>query len=61
MPAGRPTTDPKHERISVRINAEDLEILERIARERGCSTGEAVRILIRAQRTARREPSKKGR
>jgi hypothetical protein len=52
MPAGRPTTDPKHLRITVRINDEDLVILDRMARERGCTVGEVVRDLIRACRTA---------
>jgi hypothetical protein len=58
---GRPTTDPKYERITARVSEEDLRILEELARDRGCTIGEALRILIRAGRTAKRKPSKKER
>ena len=58
---GRPTTDPKFERITVRVSEEDLRMLEELARDRGCTIGEAVRILLRAGRTAKKTPSKKER
>lgn len=62
MPGGRPTTDPKYRRISVRVNEQDLATLERLARDRACTVGEVVRDLIRAHRTVpKKGRSKKGR
>jgi hypothetical protein len=61
MPGGRPTTDPKPHRITVRINHRDLTLLEGLARERGGTVGEVVRDLIRAHPAARKRRPRKGR
>ena len=44
---GRPTDNPKEERLSVRIDNECSEILARYCTENGVSKGEAVREAIK--------------
>lgn len=46
--AGRPTSDPKHERVTIRVSAKDLAALRRAAKKQGCSVGDVARQLIRA-------------
>jgi len=43
---GRPTTDPKHYRINLRINEETYRNLESICRQNGLTVAEYVRFLI---------------
>jgi hypothetical protein len=46
-PAGRPTDDPKHQRVTIRINARDRAALEKVAKEQGCSVSDAARRVLR--------------
>jgi len=43
------------------LSPEDVAILQRLAQERGCTVSEVVRQLVRAQKTAAKSRSKKGR
>jgi hypothetical protein len=44
---GRPTNDPKGERLTVRLTAADLKNLREVARQRGVTVAEAARKLLR--------------
>ena len=43
----RPTTDPKRKALTVRLNADDMRKLARMARQAKCTKGEVVRRLVR--------------
>lgn len=56
-PAGRPTNDPKHERLTIRVSARDVAALKKMARESRCSVADAARQVLR--RGLGLEPAKK--
>ena len=43
----RTTTDPKPHLIALRLGADDLRVLARLARQWKCSRGEVLRRLLR--------------
>lgn len=45
---GRPTDDPKQERLTVRLSKDDLRALRGVAKASGVTLGEAARRLLRA-------------
>ncbi len=46
--AGRPTQDPKGERITLRLSAQDVRALRTEAKKRDTSIGEVARSILRA-------------
>ena len=40
---GRPTNDPKKERVAVRLNEKSYHILEQYVKQEGVTIGEAIR------------------
>jgi hypothetical protein len=44
---GRPTDDPKGERVTVRLAERDIEALRSVAQREGLSVSEAARMVLR--------------
>ncbi len=44
---GRPTSDPKTDRVTIRLAPRDIDALAAIARERGIKLSEAARGVLR--------------